>query len=114
MSTRANTMLERSAGGADGVAVSTIDARSKRAASELPRLLGDRALYVRLVHDHDQWYAEATDFQIVGLGQTRTEATATMLRMLRSYLRARERGGVGQERRARRRWPAVWVRLLAL
>jgi hypothetical protein len=78
--------------------------------------LDDVTIYVRIVREHDQWYAEATDYQVVGVGESREAAIQSLRRSMRAYLRAVQRHG-GDARNAQRppgRRARLRVRTLAL
>lgn len=71
------------------------------------------AVLVRLIADHGQWYADAADFQIVGIGNTRDEAIDTMRRLLRAHIRTAARREV-DPRRPESAWSSVKLRAEAI
>ena len=81
---------------------------------ELASLLQGRPVYLMLSRDHDQWYAEAVDYEIVGVGDTRDEARDASLRLLQAYLRSIQSRG-GDEASARhRRGPLTTLKVHVL
>jgi hypothetical protein len=89
---------------------------ANNAGSEMTDLLADAPLYVRFVHEHSQWYAKATEYEVVGIGRSRTEASEAMLRSLKTYLRYEQRRGrdARQARRTTGRLATLKVRLLVV
>lgn len=73
-------------------------------------------VYARLACEHDQWYAEATDYQVVGVGETREAALESLRRSMRAYFRGvqHQGGDTSQARRPASRWASITVRALAL
>lgn len=75
-----------------------------------------RVVYVRLTHAHDQWYAEAADFRIVGIGASRRAALDRMSETLAIAWRlgGRSRGFHRQLARPEVLWTAMAARVVAL
>jgi len=94
--------------------VSTILTRDLGFGDELADLLNGYSVYVRLSSEHDQWYAEARDYQIVGIGDSRREAVEDMGRTLRAHLRHCRKQGRNalQARQSPGPLPSLNIRLL--
>lgn len=100
----------------DSAAMSTTASQAAPIAPEMTDLLRGARLYVRFIREHNQWYAEAIDYRIVGIGSSRAEAMHSMLRTLEAYLRHERKQGhdAQQARRFVDRRTAIEVRALAL
>lgn len=72
-------------------------------------------VYVRLTRDHDQWYAEALEFEIVGIAESLDDSRLEMFRLLYAYLRSchTDRRSFQQARRPGRLTHRLKVQALA-
>ena len=101
MSTCVEDSTEPSAPESDGDAMSTVVGdHHLDIGDELADLLDGAPLYVRFTSEHQQWYAEAKDFQLVGIGPSRAAAVEDMCRALKAHLRySRKQGRNAREAR---------------
>lgn len=91
----------------DGLMVSSTARRAK----PVP-LAASSPVYVRLRRAHGQWYAQAVDVQIVGVGGTRSDALASLSKLLKTGVRHARVGGAARHETPRS--DRLKVRLLAL